>query len=352
MIPPNSVRNLLRGLPAQDDGAGRVGPTMAARRRQIPQDIEGTWPSSPRQLSSDELLDMAENVSTPMGMAAGATRKVAAAAADRIPTLFHGTGYDPFFKFLREKMGKGLNRLGVGGYGTDDLNEGFDYLRTRTDNRPSHIITSRGNQLEVPRETATFLRSGDLQLEEAIAKQQKGLASAEQKLQKYKSPKLVQRLREDTENQRSNLYNLLTAADEGIAEIRRPGALLELGIDADPQKLINFDKDLIDQTPFVQDAMLNALKLEGPVSPHSRDQLFGFNNMLNSKIRTSEGSQALEEAGIQGVTARSSQRPGARIYSIFDPDRIAVLRALGVLGMLTGGMAGRDSTTTPQQRLQ
>lgn len=351
MIPPNSVRNLLRGLPAQDDGAGRVGPTMAARKRQIPQDIEGTWPSSPRALTADEVQDMAMDVSTPMGVA-GATRKVATAAADRIPKLFHGTNYDPFFKFLREKMGKGLNKLGVAGYGTDDIDEGFDYLRTLTDGRPSHIITNRGNQLQVPRETATFLRSGDLQLEEAIAKQQKGLAAAEQKLQKYKSPKLVQRLREDTENQRSNLYNLLTAADEGIAEIRRPGSLLELGVDADPQKLLNFDKDLIDQTPFVQDAVLDALKLKGPVSPNNREQLFGFNNMLNSTIRTREGSRALEDAGVQGVIARSSMRPGAKNYAIFDPDRIAVLRALGVLGMLTGSMAGRDSTTTPQQRLQ
>ncbi len=350
MIPPSSIRNLLRGLPTQETGAGRPGPTMAARRAQIPQDVEGTWPATPRGMTPDEMINMASDVATPLGAVAGATRKVAGEAIERVPTLWHGTDAAPFAKFLREKMGAGLNKLGVGGYGTDQLREGLDYISTKTQNAPSHIITRKGQQLEVPIETATLLRSGDLSLEDEIARRQKHLKMQEDRMAKFKNPKLLGRMREDIENSRSTLYNLLTAADEGIADINRPGSLLELQADVDPNMLLNYDKDLIDQTPMVQDALRSALRFEGAISPRNMDQQFKFNNLLNSKIRTREGTRALEDAGIQGVVAGSSMNPSTTNYAIFDPDRIAVLRNLGLLGMLTGGAVSRRTPTTPPQR--
>lgn len=342
MKPPNSLRNLLSGIPATPDGAGRPGPTMAAWKARIPQDLEElNAPSRPRQMTEDELLDMVADASSPMGMVAGATRKAAAplakSLAERIPTLYHGTASAPFTKFLRERMGAGLNKLGVAGYGTDAIREGIEYIKNRLPTERSKIVTSKGNVLDVPMETATFLRSGDLSLEQAIANQQKMVDVFQNRtIGKTKAKKL--------EDARALLYDLLTAGDEGIAEIRRPGTLLELGIDADPTKLLDYDKDLIEQTPFVQEAILDALKLEGPVrSPRDimdsikARQVFGFNNLLNSKLRTREGSKLLEDAGIQGVKAASSISPGVRNYAIFDPDRISVLRNLGLLGMLTGG---------------
>lgn len=335
MNPPNSLRNLLSGIPATPDGAGRPGPTMAAWKARIPQDLEElNVPSRPRQMTMDELVDMAADVSSPMGMVAGATRKVAAPLAksliERIPTLYHGTASAPFPKFLREKMGAGLNKLGVAGYGTDAIREGIGYIKNRLPTARAEIITNKGSTLDVPMETATFLRSGDLSLEQAIANQEKMVdASQKRTLGRAKSSKL--------EDARALLYDLLTARDEGVAEIRRPGTLLELGIDADPAKMLNYDRDLIDQTPFVQEAVLDALGLKSPVNPLNRDQIFGFNNLLNSRLRTREGSKLLEDAGIQGVKAASSMNPGVRNYAIFDPDRISVLRNLGLLGMLTGG---------------
>ena len=342
MKPPNSLRNLLSGIPATPDGAGRPGPTMAAWKARIPQDLEElNAPSRPREMTIDELVDMAADVSSPVGMVAGATRKAAAplakSLAERIPTLYHGTASAPFPRFLREKMGAGLNKLGVAGYGTDAIREGIEYIKNRLPTERSKIVTSKGNVLDVPMETATFLRSGDLSLEQAIANQQKMVDA-------FQNRTVGKTQANKRENARALLYDLLTAGDEGIAEIRRPGTLLELGIDADPTKLLDYDKDLIEQTPFVQEAILDALKLEGPVrSPRDimdsikARQVFGFNNLLNSKLRTREGSKLLEDAGIQGVKAASSISPGVRNYAIFDPDRISVLRNLGLLGMLTGG---------------
>lgn len=262
-----------------------------------------------------------------LGRGAG---KLAKPIVERIPTLYHGTASAPFPRFLREKMGAGLNKLGVAGYGTDAIREGIEYIKNRLPTERSKIVTSKGNVLDVPMETATFLRSGDLSLEQAIANQQKMVDAFQNRtIGKTKAKKL--------EDARALLYDLLTAGDEGIAEIRRPGTLLELGIDADPTKLLNYDKDLIDQTPFVQGAVLEAFGLKGPVNPLNREQVFKFNNLLNSKLRTREGSKLLEDAGIQGVKAASSMNPGVRNYAIFDPDRISVLRNLGLLGMLTGG---------------
>ena len=342
MKPPNSLRNLLSGIPATPDGAGRPGPTMAAWKARIPQDIEElNAPSRPRQMTADELVDMAADVSTPMGMVAGATRKAAAPLAkslvERIPTLYHGTASAPFTKFLREKMGAGLNKLGVAGYGTEAIREGIDYIKNKLPTERSKIVTNKGNTLDVPMETATLLRSGDLSLEQEIANQQRLIDWYQNLGKKFGVSKPSPRSLGKIEDAKALLYDLLTARDEGIAEIRRPGSLLELGIDADPTKLLNYDKDMIDQTPFVQDALMDALGLKGPVNPRSKDQMFGFNNLLNSKIRTREGSKALEDAGIQGVVAGSNMTPETKNYAIFDPDRISVLRNLGLLGMLTGG---------------
>jgi hypothetical protein len=161
--------------------------------------------------------------------------------------------------------------------------------------------------------------------------------------------------------ERKTLFNLLTAADEGIADIRRPGSLLELGVDADPSRMLRYDKDLFEQPQYVQDALRDALKLEGPIVPRSTggrvtmdelQQQTKFNNLLNSRLRTREGTKMLEDAGIQGVIAKSSSRwPNATNYSIFDPDRIAVLRALGLLGLLTGGARGAASPSQEQEPL-
>lgn len=350
MKPPNSLRNLLSGIPATPDGAGRPGPTMAAWKARIPQDLEElNAPSRPRQMTIDELVDMAADVSSPVGMVAGATRKAAAplakSLAERIPTLYHGTASAPFTKFLRERMGAGFNKLGVAGYGTDAISEGIEYIKNRLPTERSKIVTNKGSTLDVPMETATLLRSGDLSLEQAIANQQITLDRYNDLAKRFGMARSTSaRLGNKMDDAKALLYDLLTARDEGIAEIRRPGTLLELGIDADPTKLLDYDKDLIEQTPFVQEAILDALKLEGPVrSPRDimdsikARQVFGFNNLLNSKLRTREGSKLLEDAGIQGVKAASSIIPGVRNYAIFDPDRISVLRNLGLLGMLTGG---------------
>jgi hypothetical protein len=359
--PPNSFRNLLSGLPAAPDGTGRVGPTMAAQRARIPQDLEElNAPRRPRMMTQDELVDMAMDVSSPMGVA-GSIRSVAGKAAERIPTLYHGTGAEPFFKFLREKMGKGFNKLGVGGYGSNKQEEAIDYLRQGTVGTPSLIVTGKGNEIEVPKDIATFLRSGKQSLEDMIAERTRYIESEQNRINKYKRPKLAVRPQEKLDMERKTLFNLLTAADEGIADIRRPGSLLELGVDADPSRMLRYDKDLFEQPQYVQDALRDALKLEGPIVPRSTggrvtmdelQQQTKFNNLLNSRLRTREGTKMLEDAGIQGVIAKSSSRwPNATNYSIFDPDRIAVLRALGLLGLLTGGARGAASPSQEQEPL-
>lgn len=269
-----------------------------------------------------------------LGRGAG---KLAKPIVERIPTLYHGTASAPFTKFLREKMGAGLNRLGVGGYGTEAIREGLDYIKNRLPTGRSEIVTNKGNTLDVPIETATILRSGDMSLEESIASQQRVIDYYQNLGKRIGVSRPSPRSLGKIEDAKALLYDLLTARDEGIAEIRRPGSLLELGIDADPTKLLNYDKDMIDQTPFVQDALMDALGLKGPVNPRNKDQMFGFNNLLNSKLRTREGSKALEDAGIQGVVGASNMTPETKNYAIFDPDRISVLRNLGLLGMLTGG---------------
>lgn len=53
------------------------GPTMDAWKARIPQDIEGKWPSTPRMPGNEELMEMAINAASPMGVA-GVTRRAIA----------------------------------------------------------------------------------------------------------------------------------------------------------------------------------------------------------------------------------------------------------------------------------
>lgn len=287
-----------------------------------------------------------------LGRGAG---KLAKPIVGRIPTLYHGTGAEPFSKFLREKMGKGLNKLGVAGYGTTSLGEAVNYIKSKLPPNfgQSYIVTSKGNKVDVPMDMASYLRAGKTSLEDAIQAQQKLVATKEELVRKAfdtahmrKTKNLQMKRLEEMNESRDLLYNLLTASDEGVAHIERPGTILELGIDADPSKLLDYEKELYEQTPFVQQAVMDALGLKGPViardlnrSPsfEGAQQLMKYNNLLNSRIRTAEGSKLLEDAGIQGLRAVGSQDPRVRNYAIFDPDRISVLRNLGLLGMLTGG---------------
>jgi hypothetical protein len=299
-------------------------------------------------MTDEELENMIMDTATPVGLA-GSVRKVGAKAAselgselaNRIPNLWHGTAAGPFPKFLREFFGGGSggNRLGLAGYGTTErMPEGLEYLKAQTGGAPSSLLTNRGNVIDISPELATQMRAGEQTVEGYIDALKNTIARNEE-IARGDSPfrkKAISR----TEEARSKLYDMLTARDEGVAEIRRPGTLIEFTADVDPQRLLQYDKDLIDQTPFVQEAMRSVLGIRGSISPRRPDQMMDFSRFLRKSLPEAKGTAKLESAGIQGVAAQSSSSLNKPMnYAIFDPDRLSILRTLGMAGLLGGGAA-------------
>lgn len=350
MVPPRTLRDYLVPQSAPE----RPGPTIEAWKQRIPaiEDTRELGLPQPRQpMTREELENMVMDVSTPMGLA-GSVRKVGAKAAsdiarelaDRIPNLWHGTKSGPFPKFLREYFGRGSggNRLGLAGYGTTErMPEGLNYIKAQTQGAPSSLITGKGSEIEITPELATQLRAGEQTVEGYIDALKNTIARNEEIARGAAIDSPFRRIATSAvESDRSQLRNMLTAYDEGVAEIRRPGTLIEFTADVDPQKLLQYDKDLIDQTPFVQEAMRSVLGIRGAISPRSPNQLIDFNRFLRTSLPDAKGTAKLESAGVQGVVGRSpSSSNKAMNYAIFDPERISILRYLGMAGLLGGGAA-------------
>ena len=300
--------------------------------------------------TQDDMTDMASDFMLPtIGSVENVAAKAAKPATDAVKNAliqaWHGSkSAVPFEKFGRDFYGKGAggDRLGRATYGTDRFSETVDYLKSMFKGSPSEIVTQKGSVVPVPIDMASALKAGNSSLEELANKTAANLdAFSQSKPSRYKS---IEKSRfERIERTQELLSNLQRILGEGVGEVRRPGTIYELGLDVDPKTLLNFDKDLIDQTPFVQDAVKSALNIGSSSNP--RD-LIKYRDMLNRGIRTPAGSQRLEDAGIQGVVGASQMTPQAKNYAIFNPDRAGILRVMGILGMLTGaGAAGKASQT-------
>lgn len=370
MAPPRRPPKLLapRDATATERQGQGIGDTEAMRQmatRAIPEMLSMT-PGIGEAMSLYEAGRAAANrdaTGTALGLVgaipfAGTVGRVSAKAgakaaselgselANRIPNLWHGTAAAPFPKFLREFFGRGGsggNRLGVAPYGTAErMPEGLNYVKALTGGAPSSLVTNRGNVIDISPELATQLRAGEQSVEGYIDELRNMIARNEEIARgaAIDSPFRGTATRA-VESDRSKLYDMLTARDEGVAEIRRPGTLMEFVADVDPQKILQYDKDLIDQTPFVQEAMRSVLGIRGSISPRRPDQMMDFSRFLRTSLPDPKGTAKLESAGIQGVAGRSVISTGSKPmnYAIFDPDRISILRHLGIAGLLGGGAA-------------
>ena len=218
--------------------------------------------------------------------------------------------------------------------------EGLDYLKAQTRGIPSSIITTKGSNIEITPEWATSIRAGETTVEDYIKSLTNQLAREEYKAATSTQDALRRKAASAAQETQNKIRKLLTASSEGIAEIRRPGTLMEFTADVDPQKLLQYDKNLIDQTPFVQDAMRSVLGIRGSISPRRPDQMIDFSRFLRRSLPEPQGTAKLESAGIQGVAAQSSSSLNKPMnYAIFDPDRLSILRTLGMAGLLGGGAA-------------
>lgn len=298
--------------------------------------------------TQDDMTDMASDFMLPM---AGSVENVAAKAAkpatdavkNALIQAYHGSkSLVPFEKFSRDFYGKGAagDKMGRAVYSTDRFGETVDYLKFLLKGAPSEIVTQKGAVVPVPIQMASDLKAGNSsvgELSDRVSKYLDYLRSKPAGRSQFTESKRLNSIGD----QRELLSNLQQILGEGVGEIRRPGTIYELGLDVDPAKLLNFDKELIDQTPFVQDAVKSAINVKSSSSP--RD-VIKYHDLLNRGIRTPEISQRLEDAGIHGVRGSSTMSPNTKNYAIFNPDRVGISRVMGILGMLTGaGAAGKAS---------
>jgi hypothetical protein len=240
-------------------------------------------------------------------------------------------------------------------YTTTARQESEEYLKNVAANRAAEAVLESGRRVPIPYEIATQLKNQEVPLEDIVSGAEKRLLSLQDIASKKKGASWSgSKTEKDIRAQSDLLSTLQGMLSGGIQEIKRPGTLYEVGLDVSPEQLLNFDKDLIDQTPFVQDAIKSAMGI-GP-NPRSPKDVVAYRNMLNKGLRTPEVAKRLEDAGIQGVIARPAVSfPGSNTmnYATFNPDRANITRVMGILGMLTGaGAAGNASQKDNRKKPQ
>lgn len=112
----------------------------------------------------------------------------------------------------------------------------------------------------------------------------------------------------------------------------------EVDINADPSRLLDWDKPLTKQTPSVQAAVSQAM---GIPADQFHDQLF-------VRALSPDKTAALKNAGVPGLQYLDAGSRGAgdgtRNYVIFDDSLINILKKYGIVAPLAGGVIGSAVT--------
>ena len=159
--------------------------------------------------------------------------------------------------------------------------------------------------------------------------------------------------------------------EAGDLDINRP-ALYRLAVDADRERMLDFDAPWSEQPEFVRDALMgsNDPSINAPLSRVLNSDIRTGRNLLNAinyqlKDDYTKAREALEGAGIEGVSAHGGDFPipsalrntfvGAdnmapsTQYAIFNPERIRILEMLAAAGIVpaANALAQMREPTTP-----
>jgi hypothetical protein len=249
---------------------------------------------------------------------------------------FHGSPHD-FNKFSLDKIGtgEGAQAYGHGLY----FAESEGVAKSYRDQLSGRITT-----LPVAIDGGRFTPPTDAHQRAAAIIAKDGRASAQQVLRTG--------LREGTmDDADARAYREVLAATRGREVSALPaGRMYEVGIHADPQRFLDWDRPINGQSKAVKDALVSTLEDRASASPEAE-------NMLRQMLRGSEyrGSEAyralagpwgkslssatdaLSGANIPGIKyldqGSRAAGDGSRNYVVFDDSIIEILRKYGIAGL-------------------
>jgi ribosomal protein S18 acetylase RimI-like enzyme len=131
------------------------------------------------------------------------------------------------------------------------------------------------------------------------------------------------------------------------AEYKTPGHMYEVGIKADPEHFLDWDKPIGQHGPEVQSAIRRAMNL----NDGSKMADIGFKNisgqnagsLIDGMGKSPEFTADLKNSGIPGIKYLDQGSRGAgtgsRNYVVFDPAIIEIMRKYGIVPGMMGGAA-------------
>jgi hypothetical protein len=140
-----------------------------------------------------------------------------------------------------------------------------------------------------------------------------------------------------------------------------PGSMYEVNLRTNPERLLDWDKPITQQSPQVQNFVREQSQgggLSGVIERFltNRGLLYGadiLNAYKSPFYKPAAFSEAAKNAGIDGVRYldRSSRAAGqgSSNYVMFDDKLIALLRRYGLLGMVGGGAAAAGGKQAPTE---
>jgi hypothetical protein len=138
-----------------------------------------------------------------------------------------------------------------------------------------------------------------------------------------------------------------------------PGSMYQVGINANPDHFLDWDKPLSEQHPVVQGALNKAADSLRPGFQMPLDDRRGSSGYMDlgllSKRPASEmqdaATQALQDAGIPGIKYLDAGSRGAgdgtRNYVVFDPANIDIMKRYGIAATALGGAGMAAASQAP-----
>lgn len=153
--------------------------------------------------------------------------------------------------------------------------------------------------------------------------------------------------------------NYALAAEEDLRFLQKykdtgewtPGQMYEVNIRANPERFLDWDKPLEQQSDYVKQALTNhpvfsrSESIGEPIARAMKNQFFAGDIVRENKATPEQVSQYLQSLNIPGIKyldqGSRAAGEGSRNYVVFDQNIIDILRKYGLFpGIAVGGAAG------------
>jgi len=342
--PPESILSQI--INAINTPSRKVGESVTKMMKEAGTAQKDAWKKFLSNPTAENSVDIAGDLIAPMGL------------STKLIEAWHGSPVRGTEKFLKEFIGSGEGNAayGVGHYSAENPSVADWYRKMLTAANRQFRFTKEGKDLTqadilkeyfAPGNIVSSYGGGKDKVLQFVQDPQRGWAVQVQAVDNAGNPIPYEPPRvHSTDPQFKDLRQF---AEQAGWKQEDPGALYKVGIDADRSKMLDWQSEISQQHPLIQEVAdgLGVRQNSPGFFVYDRlSQLSDGTGQMSRDVGAAKAAEVLDRAGVPGVkyfdfASRNPTVDGKRLrnFVTFDPERVKILEMLGLGGLAAGNLS-------------